>query len=795
MPALLEPDTAATAARPARRSFWFRLLISTIRFAVVLTIAALLGGGWYLAHQGFGRQWRQLVVEELHKHGVEASVGHLTVNPFRGLVAQDVRVYDYKHRENTVALISEVSLDINYAALFHHQPFLNALDIRDAQLTLPMSGLKGTSGEAQLTKFRAHIYFPPEQIYVAQADGIFCGVHIAANGQLIKRLNTPPSSPLSEEEWQKRLAVLQRVINELQKFSFASQPSLQIKFSGDLAEMENAHIEATLQADRIRRDKYELRELAASAEFNSQMLSLTRCQWNDAAGAFSAGGSWSRQSNVAKFQVRSNIDLKGFLESFGFGKLLSDVTFPAPPVLAASGEADFSAGQPRFKVMGNASVPSFSYRSVAFTQLNANFSWDGERTLVRDIHVQDQGGQLNAELLDAPGDFRLDIDSTINPIGLRAFVSPELQQFLGEWEWPRPPTVHLAIRGQNHQPESWKGDGTIALDRARFRGAWMNNASAKIHFGDGAVNYDNLKVTRNEGTGTGSFTYDFRKHEVRISNLKTSLHPNEVIYWVDPKLSKIVAPYKFRGPPAITANGVYQFAGGKNTRLELTVDAPGGMDYVFLGKTLPFDRISGKLLFTNDRLQITDLKGGLFAGRVNGNADLSLAHNDPRYRATIAAQHVDFPRVTDLYYNYKTSQGQLNGSYDFTGLGSDARSMRGNGKLEVTNGDVFAIPIFGPLSGLLNAVLPGKMGYSIARKASAAFAVKDGVIHTDNFETAGTLFSMVGHGDIHFLDDKLDFTIRMNANGPGILLTPMYKLLEYTGEGSLKHPDWHPTRF
>jgi hypothetical protein len=795
MPALLEPAKTAPPALEARRSFAFRLLISTIRFAVVLTIAALLGAGWYLAHQGFGRKWRQLVVDELHKRGVEASVAHLTVNPFRGLVAQDVRIYDYKHRENTVALITEVSLDINYAALFHHQPFLNALDIRDAQLTLPMSGLKGKTGEAQLTKFRAHIYFPPEQIYVAQAQGIFCGVRVSANGQLIKRLNTPPSSPLSEEEWQKRLAMLQRLINELQKFSFASQPSLQVKFSGDLAEMENAHIEATLRADKVRRDKYELRDLSASAEFNNQLLSLTRCQWSDAAGMFSAGGSWSRQGNVAKFQARSNIDLKGFLDSFGVGQFLADVRFAAPPVLAASGEADFRAGVPRFKVIGNVSAPSFTYRSVAFTQLNANFSWDGERTLVRDIHVQNQGGQLSAELLDAPEDFRLDIDSTINPVALRAFVSPDLQEFLGEWEWPRPPGVHLAIRGRDHKPESWKGDGTIALERARFRGAWLNSASARVRFGDGAVTYDNLKVTRSEGSGSGAFTYDFRKHEVRISNVKTSLQPNETIYWIDPKLSKIVAPYKFRGPPVITANGVYQFAGGKNTKLELTVDAPGGMDYVFLGKTLPFERIAGTLLFTDDRLQITDLKGGLLAGRVNGNADISLAHNDPRYRATIAVQHIDFPRLTDLYYNYKTSQGQLNGAYDFTGLGSDARTMQGNGKLEVTNGDVFAIPIFGPLSGLLNAVLPGTMGYSIARKATGSFTIKDGVIHTDNFETAGKLFSMIGHGDIHFLDDKLDFHVRMTASGPGILLTPVYKLLEYTGEGSLKKPDWHPTRF
>jgi hypothetical protein len=121
--------------------------------------------------------------------------------------------------------------------------------------------------------------------------------------------------------------------------------------------------------------------------------------------------------------------------------------------------------------------------------------------------------------------------------------------------------------------------------------------------------------------------------------------------------------------------------------------------------------------------------------------------------------------------------------------------MRGSGKLEVTNGDVFALPIFGPLSGLMNSVLPGSLGYSIARKARATLTIRDGVVHTDDFEVAGQLFSMLGHGEIHFLDDKLDFNVRMSASGAAALLAPVYKLFEYTGEGSLKHPDWHAKRF
>src|SRR3954469_4145584 len=232
MPALTEPEAETAEKTPPELPFARRLLISLIRFAVVVGIAAMLGGGWYMAHKGFGREWRQRVVDELHKRGVEASVAHLTIDPFRGLVARDVQIYDYKHRENVVAVISEVSLDINYAALLHHQPFLNALDVRDAQLTLPMAAGQAQPGAAQLTKFRAHVYFPPEQIYVSQAEGLFCGVRISATGQLIKRADYQPSRVVSEEEWQQRMQLLQRVAAELQAFNFAGgPPTFQAKFS------------------------------------------------------------------------------------------------------------------------------------------------------------------------------------------------------------------------------------------------------------------------------------------------------------------------------------------------------------------------------------------------------------------------------------------------------------------------------------------------------------------------------------------------------------------------------------
>src|SRR6266566_757133 len=140
MPAVLqEPSTLASAPRRGSPSTWVRrVAVNVARLVILAGILVALGGGWYLAKRGFGRQWRDRVVEELHKRGVEASVRRLTLDPVRGLIAQVVRIFDFKNHENTLAVISEIALDINYAALLHHQPFLNALDVRGTELTIPI---------------------------------------------------------------------------------------------------------------------------------------------------------------------------------------------------------------------------------------------------------------------------------------------------------------------------------------------------------------------------------------------------------------------------------------------------------------------------------------------------------------------------------------------------------------------------------------------------------------------------------------------------------------------------------
>lgn len=761
-----------------------------------LAVLVLLGwGSWYLANKGFSREWRTTVVEELRKRGVEASVRRLTLDPFRGLVAQDVRIYDFKNRDQPLAVISEVSLDINYAALLHRQPFLNAVDVRNADVTFPNPGGDPDAPKAQLRQFRAHVYFPPEQIYISQAEGIFCGIRISATGQLIKRNDYKPTRVVSEEEWRQRLQLLQRVAAQLLAFNYAGgAPSLQVKFAGDLSQMENARVEATLRGERVQRGAYEIKDVSADGEWIDQKLNLRQLEWSDNAGSFAGRASWSAITKAADFQAHSSVNPKPLLEAFGYGNLLADAVFAASPTVEISGSANFSEPSPRLSAIGRIELGNFSYKALPFLGLSADFSWDGQRTMLRGVRLRHATGEVLADLLDAPGDFRLNIESTINPAGLRTLADEGIAKFLSEWEWPRSPSVRMAIAGPSRDAKTWTGEGAIQQQRTRFRGVWMNSGTADVRLGPGAVTFHKLRVVRDEGVGTGAFTYDFANHEVRVDHVRTTLRPTEAIYWIEPKLAKVVTPYKFRAPPTLHANGVVQFKGGKDTRLTIAVEAPSGMEYVFLGKTLPFDRVRGDLLITDDRVQLSGMEGALMDGIVRGTADISVGKSDERYSASVAVEGVDFPRLTDLYFKYETARGQLSGAYNFEGVGDDTRAMRGTGKIKVSNGDVFAIPVFGPLSGLISAIIPGA-GYSVAKQATASFTLKDGVIQTKDFKVSGKLFGMVGGGEIHFLDDKLDFDVRIDAKGPGVLLTPVYELFEYKGEGSLSKPNWHPKRF
>jgi AsmA-like C-terminal region len=765
-----------------------------IRIAAILCLGFLLWAGWYIYNKGFTRKWRGYVAAEFRKRGVEVAIRRLTLDPFQGLVAKDVKIIDAKDRDTVLAVVSRIVLDVNYANLLQRRPFLNSVDLRGAQLSLPLRAGGPANAPVHIAELNARVLLPPGEINLTQAEANVHGIRISATGRLINPHAFQTRAPEGEGGMDRLQQTIQRVVHELRSLQFGAQPPrVEITFSGNMAEPKKIFAQATLRGRDIRRSGYRVNSMDAAATYRDGIVELTKLTVFDGSGKANAVGAYEVETGRGYFQLHSTLHLQGLLSAPKLGGLSQDFFFYEPPAVEIRGEIN-ARSEPKLKLLGHIDFERFGYKSVIFDGFETDFSWDGTRWFAHNVRLAHRSGGLTGDALQTRDRFQTHFQSRMNLRKLLPLTSGKVAEFLAQWEFEQPPAIQITGYGQSVSAGLTQAHGTIKLGQTRFRGVPLKSAQTAFTLADRAVTYENFNVERAEGIGSGTFTYDFGKREVRLQNITGTLFPADVVMWIQPKLVNDVAPYKFHDPPSLTANGVVKLRGAMGTDLSVTVNSPGHMDYVFLKKTLPFSNVAAQLHFTEGKLEITDASGTLYDGQMSGIADISLKKEAPAYSAKIFMDNVDFTSLTRLYFNYERSEGKLKGQYEFTGNGKDPRTMAGRGDVAILNGNVFAIPLLGPLSGLLDEMLPG-VGYNVARKATCSFDVQDGVITTSDLVVQGRGFSMIGGGKIYFLDDHLDFNIRVNAQGvPGVVLFPVSKLLEYAADGPLSHPVWRPKR-
>jgi len=348
--------------------------------------------------------------------------------------------------------------------------------------------------------------------------------------------------------------------------------------------------------------------------------------------------------------------------------------------------------------------------------------------------------------------------------------------------------VDLSIRASKLDFAAISGNGHIRLGRTASRGAWIDSGTANITIADRCVSYKNILITTGKGRGTGSFDYDVGKQEVRLSNIVSTLVPVDVLIWIDPKIAKTIRPYRFRSAPGVRVEGKVHMKNPLKNNLSIKIDAPGGVDYDLLGKTLRFGKTKADVDVIANKVDATVTNSELFGGDVGVKAVVSIDPKNPTFRTDVTLDRVDFDDLTSLYFDYESSKGVVSGTYGFEARMGAEEEMKGSGSLRIEDGNVFAIPVFGPFSAILGGIIPGVV-YNTARLATADFTVADKKINTRNIEIAGTGFLMFGSGDIYFLTGRLDLSMRINIQGiPGIFLLPVSKLLEYHSDGTLNDP-------
>jgi hypothetical protein len=402
--------------------------------------------------------------------------------------------------------------------------------------------------------------------------------------------------------------------------------------------------------------------------------------------------------------------------------------------------------------------------------------------------------------------------------------------------------------------------GKAELKAFTFRGMDVVSGSADVDVLGRVTTLSNIKLERPQGSGQArSVVINGDTRQVILTGVSGTLDPVPIVACFAPEPAKHISKYGFSADTTVEMSGIVGMK--KEIPCDFTVNfrSPrGSARYQLWGKDYRIAAPTGTISYQHSTLQF-DVKGSVFDGPLHAQGKVSLNSRDPGYEVSLrsarfpfdvlgkdvpfedlkadvtsgsgrapfqvsanllggtfsmegaldlsAKPHpyrgqvningVSFKRFAQIYAPTHESEGDLTGHFNFTGILDDWRALKGNGVTIILNGNLYALPILGPLTPLLGALLPSPIrGYNIAKEANCTFRVADGFIVTDDIEALTSTFRLVSSGSIDFLQDQIDFNAQARVRGlPGLVLRPVSQLLEFKGEGTVRTPQWKPHLF
>jgi len=772
----------------SRRARWF--VGWAVRLFLLLLIVGVPAALWYLDRVGVGQQAVSRVEAELEKVGLDAEIGRITLNLTKGLEARDVVIRSKRHPGRDLAQLSRLSISPSLNDLVRGRFQIDEVSLAGSDVAIPVA-----DRVIEISNVEAEVVFPPDQIRVRKASGELFGIQIEASASLLHpnavELGKEPD-PVARERVAK---LIDAVTDFFERTDFgAPQPTLEFDVQGDLSNFQTLQVDpVVLRVGPFSYDGWNGDGMELRASYRNEEVSLDRLSVGGSAGtSLELSAKFEVEARSLVFDLTNSIDLAPLFEKLAPKEIRDAIAFGTGPVITAQGSIDLSTPKVGGQVIGTFSVAEIDARGIKMDHIGSRFAWKDGLVYLRNFKANYGAQWVSADIWYQKDDFRVRAESTLLPSTIAPILSERDQDVISRLEFEGLPRLSVDLTGPKPNLDYLSGTGTLQLGRMAFQGGWLDSASADVELKDRAFTYTNLEVKRPEGTGEGTLVYDFGKGEVRFEKMRSSMMPVEVLKWAGKKIVEGARPYEFQKPPDALINGTVDMRDPTKTELDVEFSSTGGVGYELLGKKLIFDKAAGRLQFKgrNVYARLKDLE--LFGGDLGLQVDVLQQRSVPIYRANLQASRIDFESLTGLYFGYRKSEGKLSGQFAWESPTKEPQELVGQGSIQVRDGNVFAIPILGPLSGIMNEIIPGA-GYQKARNATANFSIRDGTLNTKDFEVVGQGFSMYGEGDLYLFKDSMDFSIRINAQGvPGIILFPVSKVFEYVADGKMSDPEWRP---
>jgi len=789
-----------------------------------LTVGIVLGGVYYLNQTGVNRQWRDNIAQELENLGVIADFDSLRYMPSRGLIAEGVTIYADSSRTETIAQLENLVIDVDKTKLMRGKLRVNNISLINAEISLPIDPDEPDGPRIIINKLSGDMYLPDKNtIEAREITGIVAGIQLSLDAHIwsdnLQKMQQ--HSPSQKNARITRIKVIAKIIEEISHWNWpeGKPPQLKIYAEGNIDNLDSAHLDFSLTADELEHQGIKLHDINIRGDYNNKMITLDRISMQDSAGKFEALADFYPDTRQGKFKVtESTLHLQMLARQLLGVKLIPQVVFSTPPSITCSGSVTFDPNfTPSIQLTGQAETLNFTYLGTRFKRLETELSIQGKNIFLTGLRAVHTDGEISGRVLMKEGVIRYEADTTLPAKAYLPFIlDPISKREMAKATFTPTSRVHVISKGfiDTTQPKKWSINGHAQLLNFSYKGVPMKEAKATYLFKPKSLDFSKIKLTfdykdytlrkKYGGPSSGRVNadkviIDLKDRMVHIQNVRTSSWPVPVIRLFHTHSANHCEQYRFMKPPNLLANGSFDLNRNQaRTDFKINVNVPGSTHYTFLGESLTLRRLRGRVRIRQDRVDVTQLSFSTFQGACHG--EITVHPKKRSYNGSFHGSRIHFKDLGDTYHFNKAERGIITGRLDFSGRNNDIRSFNGKGAIALERGNLFSIPMLGPLSSLITAVLGEKnIANEHAENASFIYAIRNGVVYSDNFLASTKSLRFTGEGNIDLSKKEINLMIRMNAQGLFSILTlplkPFMGLFQFNGTGKIANPKWKTSIF
>jgi hypothetical protein len=577
-------------------------------------------------------------------------------------------------------------------------------------------------------------------------------------------------------------------------------------------------LDLTCRATTVHSPKLDVDELQCSGRWHAPELSIEKLSAKLYGGSLDATAKLNVGTRAVNFTLASDFDGKKIaplLTPFA-REWLASYSWNYPPKIKADGAMVLPVSvwtnrhpdwrgelRPTLRLNGEFDVTGGAFRGVRALSAHSHFSYSNMCWTLPDLVAMRREGYLTlvTESNDRTKDFYFRVHSTIDPQALRPLlVETNQQRVFDMFSTPQPPIVDAEIWGRWHDQQRLNAKAHVTVTNFTVRGESAEWFQADLQYTNRILNLiqPRVQVAPTQELTAASVKLVFDERRIYVTNGFSTAEPSVVVHAIGPHAEHAIQPYQFLRPPTVHVEGAIPMRDPKDADLHFDVD---GGDFLWWKFQVP--HVTGKIDWVGEHLALRDVKTDFYLGKASGVAqfDFDKSNHNARYSFNFVATDANLHLLAKDLSDGKTNklEGLLNARLEITDATSgDWQSYQGAGRVDLRDGLIWDIPIFGIFSPALDTIMPG-LGSSRARQGSATFTITNGVIDSEDLKIETLMARLRYWGTIDMqgaVNARMEAELFRNAwvVGPvlSLALWPVSKTFEYKITGSIHKPKSDP---